>query len=140
MPEKDHARLMARLTIRVNFETGASLGPGKIGLLEEIERTGSIRNAAEAAGMSFRQAWLLLKAVEDMFGQPVIATQRGGSRGGGSALTELGREVVSNYRQLERASALAVMKQLTVLEERLDAGFRAPQRRPISRKSPRTKS
>jgi molybdate transport system regulatory protein len=90
--------------------------------------------------MSFRQAWLLLKAVEDMFGQPVIATHRGGSGGGGSVLTELGREVVSNYRQLERASALAVMKQLIVLEERLDAGFRAPQRRPISRKSPRTKS
>jgi molybdate transport system regulatory protein len=139
MPEKDHAKFMARMTIRVDFETGASLGPGKIGLLEEIERTGSIRNAAEATGMSFRQAWLLLKAVEDMFGQPVIATHRGGTRGGGSVLTELGKEVVANYRQLERATALAAMKELTALETKLDAGFRTPRRRPISRKSSRAK-
>ena len=64
----DHAKPMARLTIRVDFETGASLGPGKIRLLEEIEKTGSIRNAADAVRMSFRQGWLLLKAIEEMFG------------------------------------------------------------------------
>jgi len=130
----DHAKVMARLTIRVDFETGASLGPGKVRLLEEIEKTGSIRNAAEAAGMSFRQAWLLLKSVEAMFGQPVIATQRGGARGGGSALTELGRLIIASYRQLERASAAAVQRELDTLEKRLDSHAPATRRRPVSRK------
>ena len=125
---------MARLTIRVDFETGASLGPGKIRLLEEIEKTGSIRNAAEAVGMSFRQAWLLLKAIEDMFGQPVIATQRGGSRGGGSVLTELGRLVIANYRQLEHASIAATQKEIAILEKRVDSTAPAARRRKISRK------
>ena len=125
---------MARLTIRVDFETGASLGPGKIRLLEEIEKTGSIRNAAEAVGMSFRQGWLLLKAIEEMFGQPVIATQRGGSRGGGSALTELGRLVIASYRQLEVVSTSAAQKELATLEKAIDAAAPPARRRKISRK------
>ena len=125
---------MARLTIRVDFETGASLGPGKVRLLEEIEKTGSIRNAAEAVGMSFRQAWLLLKAIEQMFGEPVIATQRGGSRGGGSVLTDLGRLVVESYRQLERASASAARTELAALDRRIDSTAPVARHRKISRK------
>jgi molybdate transport system regulatory protein len=130
---------MARLTIRVDFENGASLGPGKIRLLEEVGKTGSIRSAAEAVGMSFRQAWLLLKAIEEMFEQPVIATQRGGSRGGGSALTELGRMVVTSYRRLENASAEAALKDVVALERRLNPGSGAASRRGISRKSLKNK-
>ena len=84
--------------------------------------------------MSFRQAWLLLKAIEEMFGQPVIETQRGGSRGGGSALTELGSLVIASYRQLERASAAAAQKDLAVLEKRIDSGAPVVRRRRISRK------
>ena len=126
---------MARLTIRIDFETGASLGPGKIGLLEAIGKTGSIRNAAEAVGMSFRQGWLLLKAIEEMFGQPVITTQRGGTRGGGSRLTELGRLVVVSYRQLERASTAAAQKELAALEKRLNPSAPAARHRKISRKA-----
>lgn len=93
---------MTRLTIRIDFDSGASLGPGKIALLEEIERTGSIRRAAEATGMSFRQAWLLLRAMEEMFLEPVVVTSRGGPSGGGSALTDFGQSVVLSYRDLEK--------------------------------------
>lgn len=125
---------MAKLTIRVDFESGASLGPGKVRLLEEVEKTRSIRNAAQVVGMSFRQAWLLLKAIEEMFGHPVIETKRGGSRGGGSALTELGSLVIACYRQLERASASAAQKELVALEKRIDSGAPAAKRRKLSRK------
>jgi molybdate transport system regulatory protein len=139
MAQMDHAKPMARITIRVDFESGASLGPGKIRLLEEVEKTGSIRNAATALGMSFRQAWLLLKAIEDMFGQPVIATQRGGTRGGGSVLTDLGRLVIANYRQLEHASVAAAHKEIAVLEKWIDSTAPAVRRRKISRKPLKSK-
>jgi molybdate transport system regulatory protein len=132
---------MAKLTIRIDFETGASIGPGKVRLLEEIEKTGSIRKAAESVGMSFRQAWLLLRAIEEMFGQPVIVTLRGGVRGGGSALTPLGRLAVANYRQLEEAAARAVKHELADLEANIihaEAGRMAPRTR-ISRKSLKNK-
>jgi molybdate transport system regulatory protein len=127
---------MARLTIRVDFDSGASIGPGKIRLLEEVERSGSIRKAAEALDMSFRQSWLLLKAIDEMFGEQVIVTSRGGAKGGGSALTELGRLVVSNYRQLEREAALASQSQIASLEARVAGAPGGPKahRKKISRK------
>jgi len=130
---------MAKLTIRLDFENGASLGPGKVRLLEEIERTGSIRNAAEGVNMSFRQAWLLLKAIEQMFEQPVIETQRGGSRGGGSALTDFGRIVVRSYRAVERAAAGPAAKEIAVLEARLSPRAQDSGHRTIARKSIKTK-
>jgi len=141
MGDLDHANAMAKLTIRIDFDTGASIGPGKVRLLEEIEKTGSIRKAAEAVGMSFRQAWLLLRAIEEMFGQPVIITLRGGVRGGGSALTPLGRLAVANYRRLEQAAQAAAQRELSDLEANIvqaGAGRSAPRSR-ISRKSLKNK-
>ena len=127
---------MAKLTIRVDFDTGASIGPGKIRLLEEIERTGSIRKAAETVGMSFRQAWLLLKAIEDMFGQPVIVTLRGGAKGGGSALTDLGRRAVVNYRQLEQLAARAARHEMMDLDNQISRpSAQGPAKSRLSRKS-----
>jgi molybdate transport system regulatory protein len=41
-----------RLTLRVDFGSARSIGPGKIRLLEEIGRTGSISKAGRALGMS----------------------------------------------------------------------------------------
>ena len=41
---------MTRIRFRVDFAAGCSLGPGKIELLEGIERTGSLRQAARALG------------------------------------------------------------------------------------------
>jgi len=49
-----------RLTLRVDFGPGRSIGPGKIRLLEAVERTGSISQAGRALGMSYRRAWLLI--------------------------------------------------------------------------------
>ena len=97
----DHGKPMPKLTIRVDFDSGRSIGPGKIRLLEAIARTGSIRRAADAVGMSFRQAWLLLRAIEGTFDEPVVRTSKGGPNGGGSTLTDFGQLVLASYRRLE---------------------------------------
>ena len=59
---------MTRLTIRIDFDDGSALGPGKVRLLELVAETGSIRKAAAGMKMSYRKAWLLLKALEETFG------------------------------------------------------------------------
>src|SRR5882757_1826625 len=92
-----NVRLMARLTIRIDFEDAEGFGPGKARLLELIEELGSIRSAAAAMQMSYRHAWLLLQSVEDTFGAPVLATATGGAKGGGAKLTELGKTVLARY-------------------------------------------
>lgn len=128
---------MARLTIRLDFDSGASIGPGKVRLLETIDRTHSIRKSAEEMGMSFRQAWLLLKAIEETFGEPVIATSRGGARGGGSALTALGHAVVARYRRLEAAAQLAGKTEMDALEASSRLARPASRGRRLPRKSPK---
>jgi molybdate transport system regulatory protein len=106
---------MTRLSIRIDFDGAEAFGPGKVRLLELIDEQGSIRGAASAMNMSYRHAWLLLQAVEDTFGAPVIVTATGGAKGGGAKLTELGKTVVARYRAIEAQAAQAAAGELTEL-------------------------
>jgi len=110
---------MTRLTIRIDFPSGASIGPGKVALLEAIRDNGSIRGAAKALGMSYRQAWLLLAAIEDLFAEPVMEQVRGGRSGGGSRLTETGIAIAAHYRLIEATSMEAARRELDTLEAKL---------------------
>ena len=71
-----------RLTVRVDFGSDRVLGPGKIRLLEEIGRSGSISQAGRSLKMSYRRAWLLVDDMNRCFGSPVVTTQPGGAHGG----------------------------------------------------------
>ena len=106
---------MAKLSIRIDFDDGSALGPGKIRLLELIAATGSIRKAAAGMKMSYRKAWLLLQALEDTFGSALVATATGGAQGGGARLTRLGREVAAHYRSLEKSASDASRRELKYL-------------------------
>jgi molybdate transport system regulatory protein len=118
---------MTRLSIRIDFEGSEAFGPGKVRLLELIDEQGSIRGAASAMSMSYRHAWLLLQAVEDTFGAPVISTATGGAKGGGAKLTELGKTVVARYRAIEAQAAQAAADELTELSKA--AASAAPEER-----------
>ena len=105
-----------RLTVRVDFDDGTALGPGKTRLLELVADLGSIRKAAAAMAMSYRQAWLLLQALETTFGAKLVETATGGRAGGGARLTPLGSEVAKTYRKLEISATKAAAKALSRLK------------------------
>jgi molybdate transport system regulatory protein len=113
---------MTRLTIRIDFANGSALGPGKVRLLELVGETGSIRKAAAGMKMSYRRGWLLLKALGEAFGAPLVSTATGGKAGGGALLTPLGRTVVQQYRALEAASERAGARYLVALSRRTASG------------------
>ncbi len=123
---------MTRLTIRIDFGNGAALGPGKVRLLELVAETGSIRKAAVAMKMSYRKAWLLLKALKDAFGEPLVDASAGGKAGGGARLTPLGAFVVSRYRRLEVAATRAGRASISGLTRRIVPipAKKTPRRRP----------
>ena len=75
------------LHLRIDFGDERSIGPGKIRLLELIKETGSISAAGRALEMSYRQAWLLVDELNQMFREPVIVAQTGGGGGGGTIVT-----------------------------------------------------
>ena len=99
-------RLLARLRI-VDDEDTIILGPGKADLLEALERSGSIRDAAAELGMSYMRAWTLIRIMNERFREPLVEAARGGSRRGGAKLTPAGRAVLRLYRRMTKASERA---------------------------------
>ena len=103
---------MPSLSIRVDLGPGASIGPGKVRLLELIAETGSISAAARAMDMSYRRGWLLIDDLKTVFKGPLVETAAGGAKGGGARLTVKGERVLSTFRSLERSAAEAAAAQL----------------------------
>jgi molybdate transport system regulatory protein len=105
-----------RLSIRVDLASGAKIGPGKVAVLEEIARSGSISAAGRALRISYRRTWELVEDMNASLGAPVVQTAAGGSGGGGASLTELGVAVVTRYRAIEEECAVAARKHLAALQ------------------------
>jgi molybdate transport system regulatory protein len=111
----DTAQPGPRLSIRVDLACGARIGPGKVALLEEIERTGSISAAGRALKMSYRRAWELVEDLNRHLGRPVVSTAAGGARGGGTRLTPAGATLVAEYRAMEADARKAADRHLTAI-------------------------
>jgi molybdate transport system regulatory protein len=114
------ASVAGRLSLRIDLPQGR-IGPGKIDLLEAIDREGSISAAGRALGMSYKRAWDLVASLNQVAGAPVVAASTGGPRGGGAALTDAGRAMVADYRAIERAATRAAAPLLRTLLRRAGA-------------------
>jgi molybdate transport system regulatory protein len=123
-----------KLTLRVDFGSGRALGPGKVRLLEAIDKTGSISQAGKALGMSYRRAWLLVDDMNSCFRDAVISAQPGGAHGGGATLTPFGQHLVERYRAIETDATDAARKHLDDLEAALKGA--APHRGATTLKRP----
>lgn len=73
-------------------------GDGPCDILQRVERTGSLRQAAEEINMSYSQAWRLIRSLEKSLGYTLLIKKAGGERGGGSRLTPQARELIRRYR------------------------------------------
>lgn len=74
------------------------LGEDRILLLEMIEEHGSITKAAKAVGISYKTAWDTMDAINNLSDRPLFVRMAGGKSGGGTRLTDEGREVIRKYR------------------------------------------
>ena len=92
-------------------------GLGICRILEAVEETGSIKNAAASIGKSYRHVWARIKDVEQAIGLSLVATQVGGSGTRRSALTDAARQLVSGYHALRE-------QVFTLVDEQFAARFR----------------
>lgn len=81
------------------------LGKGRIELLERIEETGSITNAAKAMKMSYKAAWDAVDAMNNLAEQPLVERSKGGKGGGGTHLTAYAKELITTYNILQEEHA-----------------------------------
>lgn len=107
------------LTLRVLGPGSPAIGPGKAALITEIAKTGSISAAARAMGMSYRRAWQLVEALNESFVDPVVLTEIGGKRGGGTTVTPFGLELVRRFRAMEDKASAAIAGDLKHIARRL---------------------
>jgi molybdate transport system regulatory protein len=114
--QKSPARSLPSLSLRIDLDREGRIGPGKIELLENIRKFGSISAAGRAMDMSYKRAWDLVDEINRICRQAAVERQTGGKNGGGAALTPFGISLVARYRKIEREAASAVRKELLGLQ------------------------
>ncbi|MGB2783216.1 MAG: LysR family transcriptional regulator [Atribacterota bacterium] len=88
-------KLRYKIWIEKNGEK--AFGDGPLDILHRVERTGSLRQAAEEINMSYSQAWNLIKDLEKRLGFDLLKRKVGGESGGGSQLTERARGMMMKF-------------------------------------------
>ena len=89
-------------TLWVACDGERAFGPGRMELLQLIDKTGSINKAAKVMGMSYKKAWKMINDLNNQWTEPMVVTQTGGESGGGSALTPSALQLMNyhvNMRQ-----------------------------------------
>ena len=78
-------------------------GEGPARLMQGVEATGSLRAAAMSMGMAYSKALKLIRNAEAALAVPLISRSTGGKDGGGSYLTEEGKEWLQRYENYRDA-------------------------------------
>lgn len=97
-----------------------ALGPGKIDLLEAIDRIGSISGAARDLGLSYKRAWDLVDIMNHCFKKPLINQSVGGRGGGGACLTSTGTQMITLYRTMEKKAGTAITSEWKKISQALN--------------------
>lgn len=84
-----------RLRVWIEQEDQLYIGIGSTLLLQQIEKLGSLRKAAEELGMSYRRAWGKLKNAEQRIGRPLVEKTKG--KGQRFNLSPFGKELMERF-------------------------------------------
>lgn len=98
----DHKKYSIKVRLWIEESEGPFLGIGKIWLLENIQKTGSITNAAKEMKMAYRQAWQLVEEMNKRAETPLVEKLLGGKGGGGARLTEAGEKAITLFYEIEK--------------------------------------
>ena len=74
------------------------IGKGRAEILANIEKTGSINQAAKVMKMSYKGVWSKIKATEKHLNKKVVHADRKA----GTRLTSYGKELLEKYKLLEQ--------------------------------------
>ncbi|MFA5234474.1 MAG: TOBE domain-containing protein [Sulfurimonas sp.] len=77
------------------------LGHGRIELLINVGKFGSITKAAKAMKMSYKAAWDAIDTMSNLSEYPLVTTLKGGKGGGGTHLTSYAKDLIASYEILQ---------------------------------------
>ena len=105
--------LQPRLKIWFESEGEYAFGFGLCEMLQAVQEKGSIKEAAEAIGKSYRHVWGRIKAAEAILVRPLVQTRVGGKSDHRSELTAEAAQLLAGFMTLRQT-----------MKESLDREFR----------------
>jgi len=99
--------LTASLTLR---RGAARVSLERVALLEAVGELGSISGAAKRLGLSYKGAWDVVQAMNNLFDGPLIEAAPGGRTGGTAAITPRGQAVVAAFRRVRAEIEATLVK------------------------------
>jgi len=107
MAKKQHAG-SAPTWVAGELQLAGALDSRIIGLLTAIQQTGSLNQAAKQLGLSYKGAWQILERTNNSAPKILVTTATGGSKGGGSCLTDAGLALLALFKHLEQQHQLFI--------------------------------
>ncbi len=102
-----------KLKLWVEKDGAIVLSGYRVRLLQHIDETGSLAEAARRMGLSYRRAWGKIREIEENLGVRLVESEVGGAGGGSTHLRPVGERVLALYSQFE-ASVQADVRRLFV--------------------------
>jgi 8-oxo-dGTP diphosphatase len=81
----------------LKFDGKSLMGSGRARFLQLIAETGSLSTAAKRMGMSYRHAWGIIQRMEQIYGEKLVVSERGGSEKGTTRLTVAGENLLRTF-------------------------------------------
>ncbi len=94
--------LEPRIKLWVEKDGRLVLSDYRVQLLKHIGETGSLAEAAQRMGLSYRRAWGKIREIEQNLGVTLVQSEIGGAGGGGSHLTRRGERLVALYQRFRQ--------------------------------------
>jgi len=100
------------LSASLTFRRGAlaRVGLERVAMVEAVAELGSISAAAKKLGLSYKGAWDVVQALNNLFDTPLIEAAPGGRSGGAAVVTPRGRAVVTAFRRVQQELNAALAK------------------------------
>ena len=104
-------------------------GGGKTQILEYIDETGSISEAAKKVGMNYKKAWTHIKILQEFLEDELVIASKGGKGQGGTVLTPKAKEIIETFKILrsdikkytqKRYKDLFIKDNDTILHSKID--------------------
>jgi molybdate transport system regulatory protein len=93
-------RWTVRTKVWIEIDDRFAFGEGGLGLLQGIKQTGSLVQAAQRAGWSYRHAWGYIRQAEHALGLSLVRTIPGRGRRRGMQVTDDGSQLIETLEQL----------------------------------------
>lgn len=106
-----------RVKVWLEAEGEYAFGHGIAEILDAVERTGSIKQAAHDLRKSYRYIWGRIKKAEKTIGLQLVQTQVGGKEPQRSFLTPTARDLLADFQRLRR-------RMIQVVDEEFSQAFR----------------